>query len=406
MKAFKYRLNLTYQQKLVINTLNNEHRLLYNHLLEQVKQGFSFKQLYQLCKNYRNQNNLTINAKSAQNTYRTLINNCKSYFQLRKNNTYNAKFPYKFKSYKYFCTFTYDFNSGNGGFKIENKNLLIQKGILNLYLPNLPYKINNQTIKTITFKQIDNDYYIIFTYSEEPSNKIINNEFLSIDLGITEIATCFSSKTDSFAIKNNQFKKQERRLKYLQSLKGKYKNGSRKHKKINKRFKKVNKRIKNKNKDFQHKTSKQIIKCCTYNEISNLVIGDISTKKLSTQYNRGLNKSTQNRGTLSRFKTFLKYKAKNAGLNVKLQNEANTSKVNCLTSELLNLNLEDRQIQLKDNFVIDRDLNGAINIAQKFKGKWLTQLEDHIVNFGFHKMFVDNQGCLQTNQSYKTFNLL
>ncbi len=65
-------------------------------------------------------------------------------------------------------------------------------------------------------------------------------------------------------------------------------------------------------KRFQHKLSTKIIQECKKENIGTLIIGDIKTKKLVTEYKRGLNKSTQGRGTLGRFKTFLKYKGKNA----------------------------------------------------------------------------------------------
>jgi len=99
MKSLKIKLYLSYIDKLKLETLSNEHRLLYNFLLEHIKKDCDFKSLHSLSKNYRKENNLTINAKSAQNTSRLLINNVKSYFALKKKNpNKNPKFPYKFKS--------------------------------------------------------------------------------------------------------------------------------------------------------------------------------------------------------------------------------------------------------------------------------------------------------------------
>ena len=99
------------------------------------------------------------------------------------------------------------------------------------------------------------------------------------------------------------------------------------------------------------------------------------------------------------------YKSEDADLNVKLQNESYTSKTNCLTDEILeNLELNDRKVKLTKDFVIDRDLNGAINIARKAKGVCFTQEE--ILKHGFRKMYMGQNGELCTNKIYLTCNLL
>ena len=125
MKSLKIKLLLNTNQELIIDTLSNEHRLLYNNLLSTIKNNnLNFKQLNELYKNYRNDNQLTINSKSAQNTCRTLINNIKSFYSLHKKDK-TTKFPYRFKSWKYFCSFILDYNNGMGGFNIEDNILTI-----------------------------------------------------------------------------------------------------------------------------------------------------------------------------------------------------------------------------------------------------------------------------------------
>jgi putative transposase len=395
MKSLKIRIFPNYLQEIKINTLSNEHRILYNQLLEQARKGLQSKDLNQFYKNYRNLNNLTINSKSAQNTCRTLINNIKSFFALNKKKNSTAKFPHKFKSWKYFTSFMLDFNQGNGGFKINNNQLELNlNSIKNKLIIDLPeifskYEINDSTIKTITFKKEDDKYFIIFVYSEQPSNLILSKDnFLSIDLGCSQIATCFSNVGKCFSnvgkcfsIKNNQFKKLEKRKGLLQSkidIKKKFSNN---WKKIKNRFNKISRKITNKNKDFQHKASREIIDICTGNNIGCLIVGDIKTKKLVTRgrspQERGKNKSTQNRGTLSRFKGFLEYKAKNLGLDFYKVNEAYTSQENCLTGKReFNSDLSIRRVRLNKFIEIDRDLNSAINIAKRIMGKWFTQVEN------------------------------
>jgi len=83
VKSLKIKLyNLSTNDIIKLETLSNEHRLLYNFLLEKVRENCDFKLLNESYKNYRNERNLTISSKSAQNTCRTLINNVKSFYSL------------------------------------------------------------------------------------------------------------------------------------------------------------------------------------------------------------------------------------------------------------------------------------------------------------------------------------
>ena len=45
MLSKKIKLSLNYKQELILNTLSNEHRVLYNFLLEKVKDNLDFKQI-------------------------------------------------------------------------------------------------------------------------------------------------------------------------------------------------------------------------------------------------------------------------------------------------------------------------------------------------------------------------
>ena len=110
----------------------------------------------------------------------------------------------------------------------------------------------------------------------------------------------------------------------------------------------------------------------------------------------GLNKSTQNQGTLSRFKTFLDYKSRNAGIDFHLVDESYTSQINCLTGiKTLSSELSVREVELIPGLIVDRDLNSATNIAKRHMGKWFAQTEN-FVDFlqGFQKMYVNNSSEL------------
>lgn len=412
VKTLQVKVKLDNLSKLKLETLSNEHRLVHNYLLDYVKKQHTcdFKTLFQLAKDFRNQNNLTISSKSCQNTARMFIQNVKSFYSLRKKDK-TAKFPYKFKSFKYFTSFVHDVNGGNFDKFILEENLiklkLQNKHTLDIQLPDIVHQtFSKEQLKTVTFYNKNNQFWISFSYEVPAKEDVsLNNNFLSIDLGLKSIATCFSNATESFSIENSRFKNLDRQVHKVQSKKDLCKQGSRRQKKLAKIQRKLAGKKSNKTKDFQHKVSKEIVKVCKENNISKLIIGDIKTKKLkdSKTANKGLNKSTQNEGTLSRFKTFLVYKAKEVGIDVSLIDEAYTSQENCLTQERnLSSSLDVRQVDIC-GISIDRDLNSAINIAKRSKATWLSHFDKEElekVNSAYQEMYYDiHQESLIRKQS-------
>jgi len=389
MLSKKVKLYLNDNQKMIINTLSNEHRLLYNHLLQFTKTNkLDYKTLNDEYKNYRLNNDLTINSKSAQNTCLSLINNIKSYLALKKTDK-TFKFPYKFKSYKYFTSFTFDNNNGCGGFKLLNNNQLVinllsakiksKKLIINLN--DYCSDINMSNVKTITFSKDEFDnYYLIFVYQENKSfnNLNLNREnYLSIDLGYSTLINGIT-KNENIKIKNFYQKYLDKRIELIQSKKDKKVKNSNRYKQLNKTYKRLKNKKVNQLKDFQHKVSKRVVDYCILNDIGTIVIGDLKVKSVIKKENRikGESKLT----SVGRFKTLLEYKANNVNIDYKYVNEYNTSKMNCLTGLLeFDSSLSNREF-IYNNIKVDRDINSCINILTK-SGQWLTQDDKiHLLN--------------------------
>jgi len=401
MLSLKIKVKLNQEQIIKLETISNEHRLLYNYLLGCIKERtLTFKELNELYKKYRLNNKLTINSKSAQNTCIGLINNIKSFYEKRKKDI-TSKFPYKFISYKYFKSFTHDYNNGSGGFKIINDKLTINlldtsQNLLKKLVINLPEYcsiINNENVKTITFKrENENDYYIIFVYSEQPSNNKLNkSNFMSIDLGYSNIVTSYSNCMENIQIKNLKLKKLEKTIEHLQSIKDKKKKGSNKYNKINYRFKKQKRKLSNKIIDFQHKVSTYIINECIKNDVGSLIVGDLKVKKVICKENKKLSGISKSTIALGRFKTFLEYKSKKVNMNHYHVNEAYTSQQNCLTGEIMfSSQLDNRIVKISKEQFIDRDLNSAINIGKKVKGVWFTHDLDFSLNQMYYNVSNDN----------------
>lgn len=406
LRTKSIRLKLTSQQIIVLETLSNEHRFLYNHLLAFAKtswfsgKGADFKGIIEEYKKFHKENNLTISSKSAQNTALKLIENIKSFYNLRKKDK-TSKFPKNFVSYKNFKTFIIDGNCGVGEFRLKDSIITLYKRKFDLISIKLPSmfcdKLTRKDIISLSFKRdFYNNYFLDIVYSTNLNSLLLDNEnYLSIDLGISNIVTCYSNKINNFQIHNSRFFKEEKQTEFLHSKLSKKKRYSKRYNRIKELLNKKHKRISNKNKDFQHKVSRKIIDICSKNSINTIVCGDIKTKRLSnekTKFKKGLNKSTQGRGTLSRFKRFLKYKSRSSGIVFTLINEAYTSQCNCLTGKReFSSDLSIRKAEIEKNIFIDRDLNSAVNILKRFKVEWSCQIQDLL---NLEKMYINQNSDL------------
>ena len=369
-------------------TLSNEHALLYNDLLSKVwdrlenNKKIDFKQINQDYVNFRNHRKLTIPSKSAQNTSRVLMTNIKSYYALRKNDA-TARFPKRFKSTRRFQTFTYDWNSGAGGFKIKNNILVLLKPEIAIPIPEYILKdANFDDVKTVNFFERNGNIYCSFCVAIYTKDNCLDpTRHLSIDPGIKTLITGVTCDGKIIQFDNLNYSYQDKSNDKIRSKRDKKKKYSSRYKRLSNVLRRNMKKTSNRRKDYQHKVTKQIVNFCIDENIGTIIHGDIKTKSLpkSKVANKNLNRATQNRGALSQVKQFLAYKASSNGIVHILQNEAYTSKTNCLTGEIMqNMNLSMREIELTEGLIIDRDVNGAINIATKYysqnTGVWYPQL--------------------------------
>lgn len=407
-KTVKQKLQLDQFQRMKLETLSLEHRLYWNFLVSRStsSNGHNFKLLTSSSGIYRNELGLTASAKSIQNTSLRMIAMIKSYRSLKKVDA-TARPPHHYVSHKRgFFPFMYD---GLIGIQYSDDKLIINraehrgknKDLISLQLSKRTLnKLVGKKIVTTTFSGKGADIYVSITYAEEIEPKPDNGRWLSIDPGVTKIVTGVTSDAQVINIyncPNKHFEKQGDELKSKRDLK---KKGSRRWKKLSASYKKRSRKMVHRRVDFQHKVSRAVIDFCVADDIRKLIIGDISTKSLSKSKaaNKGLNKATQNRGTLSRFQSFLAYKAEQAGISFVKQNEAYTSKTNCLTGEIWrDMSLATRDVELLPGLTIDRDVNGAINIAQKYfsenhqgtwsaQESWVTQLSEIRLNYGRVKL--------------------
>ena len=363
-------------------SLSYEQTQVYNAVLETTKSdsGFDFKHMHLISKNFRNDMNFTSPAKMTQNTCIRLISMWKSFLSLRKTDE-NARAPKRFASTWNFTPLIFDWNSGNGGFYFTDTHLVIRKPEMQIKLPEYALKMLEAadfTVADLKISMKDDKFFCSMTLKDIHQRSPAGDRWASIDPGLTHAISLVTSTGEAVKWQNSPFKKLERSISEVQSLKDKKKRGSRRHAKLVLTYRKLSAKRANKQRDFQHKLSAEVIDFCKDHQIGKIFYGDIKTKKLTKakSASSGLNKSTQNRGTLGRTKGFLQYKAGLNGIHFVLTNEAYTSKTNCYTGELYpGMHLGTRVVQIDEEVWLDRDINAAINIARRNLGSWLPQLE-------------------------------
>jgi putative transposase len=370
--------------------INKEHKMfkqcdklcflsknLYNCALYTIKQEFlstgkwlRYNQLDKIIKENYPLDYKALPSVCSQQILIKLDNNIKCYFEgikiwkkSKKKFTGCPKFPkYKDKiNGRNIVTFTVS------GAKIKKDKIIFAKKSL---LSNLTIKQNN--FKQIRIKPQTSCYVIEVVYEKQETiieNK--NNNWLSIDLGVNNLATCVSNNIKNGFIINgkplksiNQYynkKKSE-----LQSkLKKNHNNFT------SNRIQKLTLKRNNKINDYLHKVSKKIIDKCLEDNIDNIVIG----KNDGWKQNVSLGKRTNQNFVQIPFENFIQkiaYKAKLKGLEINTINESYTSKCSALDLEsiekheqYLGKRVNRGLFQTFKGKLINADINGALNILRK-----------------------------------------
>jgi IS605 OrfB family transposase len=332
-------------------------------------------------------------SQTAQETLKILSDNWKSYFKSIKDYKSNPdKYTGKPKppSYKPKDD-KFNFRFLNNGFKvIDNKLRLSLPKQLKNYLKE-EYSINqkflwikvpkellsdarehilNNTTR-LEFKPLANDNYkLILIYKvDTPKIKLDNNNYLSIDLGINNLAACYSNKTkESFILDGGQYLSISRyfnkKIKHFQSI-------------LNSQGKKTSKRLKQlyQKRDRQirhliHAATKKIVNYCIKNNINRVIVGNI--KGIRKDNNIGkVNNQKLHQLPYDEMYHQLEYKLKLKGINLIKKNEAYTSQCSPYTKKVnkkyaQGSNRKERGLYLTEDKAFNADVIGAFNILRKY----------------------------------------
>ena len=298
-----------------------------------------------------------------------------------KKGDYTAELP-KFKSHKYILTIPYN----ESGFKIKDGKITFSHYVNDTQLTfDIGSIADGLKIKQVEISN-DNPYkargkfYVTITYEEDVKIPFVDNGKIdAIDLGITKIVTSVNTEGEFFEVKTlrpDQYwnpkidAAKSRRDHCLGGKKGQKK--SKKYRHIAKAVSKMSRKKRNQIKDFQHKLSRKMVDKTTANTI---IVGDLSVQQMAQpkikdgkkqKKNKGLNRSTQGLGNLSRFPQLLTYKAELVGKKVIRVDERNTSRACCCCGKLHDMPEWKRVMSCDCGNVIDRDRNSAINIMVRY----------------------------------------
>jgi len=362
---------------------------LYNVSLYNIRQTFFAEKKYlKYESNYHisksNENYQIMPSAVAQQTMKVADRSFKSFFALLKkakkgNYQYNKiQMPHYLKKEDYFLLIfpTSAFRIKNGKLYIGVSSQSKKVGIKDISF-DIPDYIKSKKIKEVRLiPRLQLRYFDLEIIYESPVNSLSlnKNSYLSIDIGINNLMTCFDqSNNKTFIVNGKQLKNinyyWNKQIAKLSSIKDKQKN-----KKWTKRMYSLTEKRNNRVTDFMRKSAKYIIDYCIKNDIGNIVIG--KNDDIKREINLG-SKNNQNFVQIPFGQLFqqLSYRSREIGIKYIEVEESYTSKCSCIDNETIEYHdvymgqrIKRGLFKTKEEFHINADVNGAINILRKVNG--------------------------------------
>lgn len=355
----KIKIKINKECKEYLNFASERCRLIYNFSLhdkiEAYKKNKTNISIYELKKQLPK-------IKEEYPEYKNVYNKCLSamYFRLNKAYNYffkkNNKFP-KYKRKGLFISQEYPASYIN---VIDEHRFKLPTGKnYPIFIVRTKEKIP-ENFTTLTITKNKNIYFACFTIDYEENKMKKDRETLSIDLGVKTLVSGIT--TDNKIIKVDKFSHYTKHLDLLRSKRDRCKKGSRRYKKYNLVFHRELRRYKNRVGDYMHKVSNWLVEKLDYN----LVIGNLNLKNMKSNQT-WFNKILLNEWRVGKFVEMLSYKSVKYGKEFYKVDESYTSKT-CFKCGRIkdDLKLSDRIYKCSCGYIMDRDINGALNILEKY----------------------------------------
>ncbi|AIY90581.1 RNA-guided endonuclease InsQ/TnpB family protein [Geoglobus acetivorans] len=363
----------------ILRILTRLSKNLYNFTLYTVRQYYfnngkylPYEQAYHLVKH--NENYQLLPSQVAQQTMKVVDRNMRSFFHVlneRKKGNFNrpVSMPgYLPKDGYFVCIFQKDMFKVIGN-KIRlslGRNFAKEFGIRYLEFK-LPSTVVGKKIKEVRilprYKALW--FEIEYVYDVEPERVDLDyGQYLAIDLGLGNFATCISTGGTPFIIEGRGLKSfnrwWNRENAKLQSIYDKQ--GIKMGRKIAWLLRKRKNVINN----FMNQAVSHIVKYCLSNRIGNVVIGELKDIKQNINLGRINNQNFQYI-PYGLFKQKLKTKCEYYGINYIEVNEAYTSQTCSVCGDINRNNRKHRGLYVcgECGSVLNADVNGALNILKK-----------------------------------------
>ena len=288
-------------------------------------------------------------SQTAQEVLKLLDKSWKSFYVLQKTHGIENPRPPRFKQAPIVITYMQNAIVHEKGSDVVRLSLPKQLKIFMsetygisdnyIYLKNKVFKDTN-TIKQIKIYPPEGDKCdIIVVYEVEDIMPLPDNgRYLSIDLGLHNLMTCYDSTNgDTFIVGRkylsicNYFNKEIARVQSqwssLQSGKGI------KYPKSSKHIQRIHKKKNNSINDYLHKVTRYIVSYCVENHINTVVIGDITNIRKDNDLGNVTNQKLHS-FPFAKIYMMLQYKLKMKGITLVKQSEAYTSQTSPLSRDV------------------------------------------------------------------------
>lgn len=353
IRTYKFRLYPTKQQQEQIHFTLERCRLLYNRLL--VERICAYKQNNESLTYYQQKATLPerkkyitglkqVHSQVLQNVVERLDKSFQAFFRRVKSGE-KAGFP-RFKPQNRYNSFTYP----QSGFAVEGRFLKLCKiGFVRIRL----HRHVEGNIKTCSISLKNGRYYACLSCEVETNQLPASEKKIGIDLGVKHLAV--TSEHQIFE-SPQYLRKNEQKLKHLQSAVSKKQRGSKRREKAVQQLARLHEHIALQRKDYAHKVSRQLV-----NHYQLIAFEDLNVQGMVKKHH--LAKSIVDAGW-SQLVQFVMYKAESAGRQVVQVNPYNTSQQCSNCGEIVKKSLSERLHRCSCGYVNDRDVNAARNILQ------------------------------------------